>query len=205
MINISILNIVDDIDKIKDIDNLKPDYIHIDVMDGNFVSNCVDMTNLPKLDSKVDVHLMVYNIKEYVDIYRKYNPEYITFHYEATDDILETIDYIHNLGIKAGLSIKPNTSVNSILKYLKYVDLVLVMSVEPGAGGQRFISNSVNKIDDLYLIRENNNYKYMIEVDGGVNYTTKDLCKNADMLVVGSYITKSDDSSAMYNNMKYNQ
>ena len=112
------------------------------------------------------------------------------------------IEYIHSLGIKVGLSIKPNTSVDSILEYLKYLDLVLVMSVEPGAGGQKFIINSTKKIDELYSIRENNNYTYKIEVDGGVNATTKDLCTNADMLVVGSYITKSDEPKVKYLTMR---
>ena len=202
MISISILNIKDDIDKIKLIDSLNSDYIHIDVMDGEFVSNEVDMLELPNLNTKRDVHLMVYDVHKYIDLYKKYNPEYITFHVEAVEDVLSTIEYIHSLGIKAGISIKPNTSVTSILEYLNYVDLVLVMSVEPGAGGQKFIMNSTNKIEELYNIRENNNYTYKIEVDGGVNYSTKDLCSKADILVVGSYITKSEDVNNKYLSMK---
>ena len=202
MISISILNIKDNIDKIKEIDNLNSDYIHIDIMDGKFVSNKVDMLDLPSLNTKRDVHLMVYDVLKYIDIYKKYNPEYITFHVEAVDNVEEIINYIHSLGIKVGISIKPNTSIDSILDYLKNIDLVLVMSVEPGAGGQKFIMNSTNKIEELYNIREYNNYKYVIEVDGGVNYDTKELCNKADILVVGSYITKSDDVNNKYLSMK---
>ena len=202
MISISILNIKDNIDKIEEIDSLESDYIHIDIMDGKFVPNKVDMEELPNLNTKRDVHLMVYDVYKYIDIYKKYNPEYITFHVEAVDNVKEVIEYIHSLGIKVGLSIKPNTSVNSILEYLNDIDLVLVMSVEPGAGGQKFIMNSTNKIEELYDIRNSNNYKYMIEVDGGVNYNTKDLCNKADILVVGSYITKSDDVKDKYLSMQ---
>lgn len=202
MISISILNIKDDINKVQVIDSLESDYIHIDIMDGKFVPNKVDMEELPSLNTKRDIHLMVYDVYKYIYIYKKYNPEYITFHVEAVDNVKEIIDYIHSLGIKVGLSIKPNTSVNSILEYLKEIDLVLVMSVEPGAGGQKFIMNSTNKIEELYDIRTSNNYKYMIEVDGGVNYSTKDLCSKADILVVGSYITKSDDVKDKYLSMQ---
>ena len=198
MISISILNIKDDNDKITIMDNLNPEYIHIDIMDGKFVSNVSDMLNLPTLNSKRDVHLMVYDVKKYVDIYKKYNPEFITFHIEALDNIREMIDYIHSLNIKVGISIKPNTSIDSIIPYLGIIDLVLVMSVEPGKGGQKFIPESEDKINELYTIREKYGYHYLIEVDGGINIESKDNCKNADILVVGSYITMSDNPNEKY-------
>lgn len=198
MISISILNIKDDNDKIISMDSLNPDYIHIDIMDGKFVSNVSDMINLPTLNSKRDVHLMVYDVKGYVDIYKKYNPEFITFHIEALDNIREMIDYIHSLNIKVGISIKPNTSIDSIIPYLGIIDLVLVMSVEPGKGGQKFIPESEDKINELYTIREKYGYHYLIEVDGGINIESKDNCKNADILVVGSYITMSDNPNEKY-------
>jgi len=198
MISVSILNIKDDNDKVISIDNLKPDYIHIDIMDGKFVSNISDMLNLPIMNSKRDVHLMVYDVKNYVDIYKKYNPEYITFHIEAIDNVREMIDYIHSLDIKVGISIKPNTSIDSIIPYLGIIDLVLVMSVEPGKGGQKFIPESEDKINELYTIREKYGYHFLIEVDGGVNIESKDNCKNADILVVGSYITMSDNPYKKY-------
>ena len=201
MINISLLNIIDDNNKIKYIDSLNPSYIHIDVMDAKFVKNKMDMLNLPVLNSKIDVHLMVYDIKEYIDLYKQYNPEYITFHYEATNNIIDTINYIKGFGIKAGLAIKPNTRVEEITEYLDKVDLILVMSVEPGAGGQKFIEESEDKINYFYELRKQKNYNYVIEVDGGVNYETKLKCKNADMLVVGSYITTSDNPKEKYESM----
>ncbi len=202
MISISILNIREDNEKIKIMDNLEPEYIHIDIMDGKFVTNTSEMLNLPSLNSKRDIHLMVYDVKNYVDVYKKYNPEYITFHIEALDNIREMIDYIHSLGIKVGLSIKPDTGIDKIFPYLGIIDLALVMSVEPGAGGQKFIPNSENKINELYSIREKYGYHFVIEVDGGVNIDSKVMCKNADILVVGSYITMADNPSEKYLSMK---
>lgn len=192
MISISILNIKDDYDKIKQIDSLGTDYIHMDIMDGEFVSNKVDIDiDTPK--TKRDVHLMVYDVYKYIDEYIKYEPEYITFHYEINEDIMNVINYIKSKNIKVGLSIKPNTEVKEIEEYLKYLDLVLVMSVEPGRGGQAFMMDSVDKINELKRLRDLNNYDYKIEVDGGINNETSILCNNADILVVGSYITMSDN------------
>lgn len=193
MISISLLNIKDDNDKIIKIDNLKTDYLHIDIMDGLFVNNKVDFLELPNVTTKRDIHLMVYNVKDYVDYYKKYQPEYITFHLEAIDNIEEMINYIKALNIKVGISIKPNTPVEDLKPYLDKVDLVLVMSVEPGLGGQKFMENSQAKIEELDTIRKEHNYQYVIEVDGGINNITKAMCKSADILVVGSYITMSDN------------
>ena len=193
MISITLLSIKDDTNKIIEADNLHPDFLHIDVMDGKFVNNHVEMETLPDLKTKREVHLMVYDVKSYVDYYRKYQPEYITFHYEATPNVSDTIAYIKSLGIKAGLAISPNTDVQEIIPFLKDVDLVLVMGVEPGQGGQAFIENTTNKINDLHTLREKDNYHYLIEVDGGINNQTKSKCLKADILAVGSYITLSDN------------
>ena len=199
MIAVSLLSIKDNLEKIEEVGRLNPDYIHIDIMDGEFVPNKVDMLDLPEFESKRDVHLMVHDVKKYVDLYKKYDPEYITFHYEANVDIKGMIRYIHNFGIKAGIAIKPGTSVSSIRNYLDDVELVLVMSVEPGAGEQVFMPESVNKIKELKVLRDNNNrYNYSIEVDGGINDETSKMCEDADILVVGSYITKSDDYEEKY-------
>ncbi len=202
MISISILSIKEDINKIKEIDRLGADYIHYDIMDNEFVPNLSDLSELPLLNTKKDVHLMVYDIKKYIDIYKEIKPEFITFHVEATDNIQYYIDYIKSLNIKVGLSINPDTSIELLNPYLDQLDLILIMSVQPGFGGQKFIESSKEKLDALKVIRDINNYNYVIEVDGGVNIDTKEYCDSADILVVGSYITSSDDYINRFNLMK---
>lgn len=207
----SILSIKDSLnDKVKILDQSGSDYIHVDIMDGLFVSNrtweyndiktCVDNIKTP-----LDIHLMVYNLDYYIGEYARLNPDYITFHYEATKDVITYISMIKEMNIKVGLSIKPNTKVDEIVPFLDKVDLVLVMSVEPGAGGQKFIDNSCNKIKALHEIRELYNYNYLIEVDGGINSDTVKLVKDAgtDIIVSGSYITNSDDYKERINTLKF--
>lgn len=186
------------------IDSLDVDYIHVDVMDGIFVENKTgeidyfyDITRYTKKPK--DVHLMVSDVKKYIDRFSTLNPEFISFHYEASSDVLSVINYIHNLGIKASLAINPLTPISEIVDYLEYVDMILVMSVEPGRGGQTFLSDSVKKIETLYSLRENNNYNYLIEVDGGVNNETIKNCTKADLCVVGSYITRNNYEESIKN------
>lgn len=190
-LSVSILGIKDDIEKIREIEKSRADYIHLDIMDGEFVSNKVAM--FANYNKTLDIHLMVNDVKEYIDKYKLLNPEYLTFHYEAVDNPKEMIDYIHSLGIKAGISINPITPVDSIIPYLKDIDLVLIMSVVPGKGGQTYIESSTDKINKLYELKQQ--YNYQIEVDGGINNETIKYVKNADIVVVGSYITKSENYS----------
>ena len=198
MISASFLSINNNLkENIKILDNTSIDMLHIDIMDGIFVPNKTwnnieikELLNNTKKNK--DVHLMVNDVKKYVNDFKIINPEYITFHFEAIDNIIDIIRYIKSLNIKVGMSIKPNTSVNEIIPYLKYLDLVLVMSVEPGRGGQKFIDKSVNKINYLYELRKNNNYHYLIEVDGGINDITAKMCNKADILVIGSFITNGN-------------
>lgn len=198
-ISMSILSITQNIkENIKLLDNLDIDYIHLDIMDGNFVSNKTwDLNELQEfiVDHKkpLDVHLMVSDIKKYIDDFSKLNPDYITFHFEATVDPANVITYIQSKGIKAGISIKPNTEVEELLPYLSIADLVLVMSVEPGKGGQKYMPIANEKIDELELVRKAYKYNYVIEVDGGITNETIKECANADMFVVGTYITGSDN------------
>ena len=198
MLSVSILGIKEKIRKnIKKLDKMNIDFFHIDIMDGIFVENTTwkykEVSKILKnTKTKKDVHLMVKEPKKYIDEYIKIRPEIITFHYEATNEHLELINYIKENNIKAGISIKPDTNVEEIKNLLEYVDLVLVMSVEPGKGGQKYIENSTNKINELYKLREENSYNYLIEVDGGINNETKEFAKNADILVVGSYITNNN-------------
>ncbi len=176
--------------------NKYADIMHYDVMDGNFTGNKTlpfekVRYNTSDVTKNKDIHLMVEDIYNYIDCYSTLKPNNITFHLEIgnTSDI---INYIKNKGIKVGLAINPDTKVESIEPYLKDIDIVLVMSVTPGAGGQKFIDISP-KIDFLYNYRVNNNLSYKIEVDGGINDETIKLIKKADIAVVGSFITNSDD------------
>ena len=199
----SFLNIKEPIvEEVTKLSNSDIDYMHLDVMDGIFVENktftCEEFYNITRFSTKPkDVHLMVSDVKKNIDEFSKLNPEFITFHYEAVSEVSSVINYIHEKGIKVGISIKPSTEVSEIIDYLNYIDLVLVMSVEPGKGGQAFIEDSVKKIEQLYVLREKNNYNYLIEVDGGINNETIKLCDKADIVVVGSYITKQDYDEAI--------
>lgn len=171
------------------------DYIHLDVMDGKFVSNVSlpydEVVNLIDSTQKLDVHLMVEDVEKYIDDFSNINPEYITFHLEV-GNTLELIQKIKDKNIKVGLSIKPNTDLKAIQLYLNLIDLVLVMSVEPGYGGQKFIENTISRIDKLYQYRKENNLNFKIEVDGGINNQNISKLKKCDMVVVGSYITKGN-------------
>ena len=189
-------------EEVTKLNNLDIDYLHLDVMDAIFVENKTysyeEFSDILKFTTKPkDVHLMVSDVKKYIDEFSKFKPEFITFHYEAVSEVGSVINYIKDLGIKVGMSIKPSTPVSEIIKYLDDLDLVLVMSVEPGKGGQTFIEESVNKIEQLYSLREKEGYKYLIEVDGGINDETIKKCNKADICVVGSYITKQNYNEAI--------
>lgn len=189
-------------EEVTKLSNLDVDYLHLDVMDGIFVENKTysyeEFSEIVKYTTKPkDIHLMVSNVKKYIDEFSKFSPEFITFHLEAVDEVNGVIRYIHEKGIKVGVSIKPSTDVIELLNYLDCIDLVLVMSVEPGRGGQSFIEDSVKKIEQLNMLREKENYNYLIEVDGGINDETIKKCSKADICVVGSYITKQDYKEAI--------
>ena len=192
--SVSILNLKEK-SNIKMIESYNPDFIHIDVMDGLFVDNVACSYNDIKdylSDYKYDVHLMVQDVDKYINEFKNINPEYITFHVE-TDNVISNIDYLKSLGIKVGLAINPNTDLDKLYPYLDKIDLVLVMSVEPGLGGQEFIMNSISRINALYDYRKNNNLNYLISVDGGINASTIEYVKNADIVVSGSYVVNNPD------------
>ena len=198
-VSASFLSIEDQLeDKIQTLAHANPDYLHLDIMDGNFVprktwSKDEMKTLLKDIDTPLDVHLMVEDIEMYAREFSELHPEFITFHIEVTRRPEEIIRFIHHLGCRVGITLNPNTSLENIIPYLGKVDLVLVMSVEAGAGGQEFLQNSIDRIHRLEDIRKQNGYEYLIEVDGGINEVTAFYCRNADILVAGSYITKSDD------------
>lgn len=179
------------------------DWVHIDVMDGVFVPNI--SLGLPVIkslrkvcDGFFDVHLMIVNPKKYVNRFREAGADMITFHVESCEsdgEILETVKLIKDRGAKAGIVIKPGTPAERVLKFIPDVDMILVMSVEPGFGGQKFIPRAENKIRE---IRERANelglYDFLIEVDGGINRETGKICTDAgaNVLVAGSYVFGSD-------------
>lgn len=206
----SILGFKDNIkEKITKIDSLNTDYLHLDIMDGLFVPNKTwsidEIKPLVENHTKpLDVHLMVNDVKKYIDDFCELNPTYITFHFEATENPKEIIEYIQSKNIKVGISIKPRTTVEDLIPYLNLVDLILIMSVEPGKGGQKYLTSANEKIDELELLRNAYKYRYLIEVDGGINNNTIKECLNADIFVVGSYITSSEDYEEKINEIKSN-
>jgi len=194
-----------DIKKVSD----KVEYLHIDVMDGIFVPNIsfgVPIINSirPLFSNIFDVHLMITDPIKYVEVFSKAGADIITFHVESNSNTMDTINLIHKQNVLAGISVKPNTSISSIVEYLEFVDLVLVMSVEPGFGGQSFMKESLEKISLLKELREKNNYNYEIEVDGGINDKTAPLVKNAgvDVIVAGSYVFKNKNIDIALKSLK---
>lgn len=192
----------------------KTDYFHIDVMDGEFVeqdttemmheysSRIKNISNLP-----LDVHLMVKDIKSYIDSFIPYEPNIITFHVEACKDkeeVFELIKYIKENNIKVGISIKPNTKIEEIYEYLPFVHLVLVMTVEPGYGGQKLIPETIEKVKALNEYITKNNIEIDIEVDGGINLENKEILKEAgaNIIVAGSSIIKSQDYKKVIDKIK---
>lgn len=195
-------------DDINTISNLV-EYLHIDVMDGVFVNNIsigipVVKALRPHFDIVFDTHLMIVNPEKYIKQFAEAGSDIITFHLEATQNSNEVIDLIHSYNVKAGISIKPKTSVEELIPYLDKVELILVMSVEPGFGGQKFDSTALEKISWLKKQKEEHGYSYEIEVDGGINGDTGKLCKDrgVDVLVSGSYIFNKDDREAAINSLR---
>ncbi len=186
-------------DEIKRVNETTAEFLHLDVMDGNFVpSHTFDNQLIEKLrpqSSKVfDVHLMITNPADVYQTYYQAGADYLTFHYEAIQDPMTLIKKMKQHG-KVGISIKPGTDVSVLAEYLPYLDLVLVMSVEPGKGGQSFMPSSLTKIAYLAKEKMTHGYHYLIEVDGGINHETSKLVKasGADAVVAGTYLFNSDD------------
>lgn len=189
----------------EDIASIEPfcDWVHVDVMDGHFVPNITigaPVVKKIKTGLLMDCHLMIENPEKYVDDFCKAGADLITVHSEATEDLAGLIKQIKDAGCKVGVSIKPKTSVDEILPYLGDLDVVLVMSVEPGFGGQSFMENSLDKIRMLRKLEPNLD----IEVDGGINAETAKqvILAGANVLVSGSYIFGAEDREAAILSLK---
>lgn len=185
------------------------DWIHIDVMDGVFVPNISFgfpvLEAVRKHTSKVlDVHLMVQDCSPYIEAFKKAGADWLTVHYEACTHLHRTLTQIRECGMKAGIALNPHTPVSVIVPLASEVDLVLIMSVNPGFGGQKFIPNAINRVQELAQLREKTNASFLIEVDGGVTMDNAQALKSAgaDALVAGSFVFQSPQPSATITALK---
>ena len=204
-LSISLLSIKDRLEFIKKINDYDIDYIHIDVMDNTFTNNVAysieEINEINKISNKkLDIHLMVNDPIKYINSFNNMNIEYIIFHVEIDKDINNLINIVHGMGYKCGLAINPNTNIDVLEQYINNIDLILVMSVMPGYGGQLFINSIYNKLESL-----RNKYKNMtISVDGGINQDNiYKLSSLVDMVVIGSYLsTETKEKIDMIKNIK---
>ena len=195
-------------DTIKRIDRSKAEYIHFDVMDGDFVPNLTFgpqfISNVRSFSKKIfDVHLMISRVGKFLDEYIKAGSDIITFHLEIDEDINDLITKIKNNNIQCGIAIKPATPWENLKPYLDNIDQIIIMTVEPGFGGQKFMDDQLSKITQLKKYLVDNQYQIDLEIDGGVNFETGKKCidAGANILVAGSFLFKQEDLTQATNQL----
>ncbi len=207
--SISFLSSAYSFDKtIEQINNSIASAIHVDVMDGLFINHVTHFTKeqmqiLKNSPKPKEIHLMTLHLKKYIDLFSHIQPEYIIYEYEATVNHKKIINYIKEKQIKAGIAVGPLTDINVLIPYLKNIDMILVMGVIPGAGGQAFLKQTVDRVIELQEIREKNHFSFLISVDGGINEETIQLLNNTklDRVVTGSYVCKSPNFNEKIKNL----
>lgn len=206
-ISTSILDCSNRIEGVCQLNETDTSYIHIDVMDGNFVprtqfDNIEEIREINQVSEKLlDVHLMVEDPSFYIEKLTNMKIEFVTIHLEIVKNKREIFSKIREKGYKVGLSVKPGTDIRALEPYLEDIDIVLVMSVEPGLGGQKFMDSTVERVNQLKSLIQRSGKDILIEVDGGIQSETIQQLKNVDIAVVGSYIVKSDNYKGQVNSL----
>lgn len=209
MISVSFLGCKDIPKTLKLLNDTDTDFIHLDVMDGKYVSNKTlpfrEMKHIYEFtDKRLDVHLMVDAPSSFIKDYASLNTEYISIHLDTKEDLISNLKLIKSYGIKAGVVLNPNDDVSMIIPYLSYIDLILVMGVNPGKSGQKFINRIVNKLKELKVLKkEYKDFNFKISIDGGINNITVKKVKDlVDIVVSGNYVISSDNYQEKINSLR---